>query len=59
MNIFAIREFIDCVKDKFGDEAFIVLFTDGSGYIRLRTPDLDKLLEEFDDLGKLASILEK
>lgn len=68
-DILVIRKLIDRVKEKFGENAYLELFTDGSGYIRvfngvhladLGRNNIDephKLMKEFDGLGELAEIL--
>ncbi len=61
MNILVIRELVNRVKKLFGDNVYLELFVDGSGYIRsydesnLKKPHL--LVGEFDGLGELAEIL--
>jgi hypothetical protein len=46
---------IDMVHEKFGEWAYIELYTDGSGKIY---DEKDKKVEEFDGLGEFAKILE-
>ena len=55
-----IRELIDRIKENFGNDAYIELYTDGSGCIRYRQEcrEPDKLLVEFDGLGELSEILQ-
>lgn len=53
--IIAVRKLIDRVKEKFGEDAYLELFTDGSGFIRVSP--FGELLEEFDGLGELTEVL--
>jgi hypothetical protein len=53
MDIIATRELINLVKKKFGDDAYLELFTDGSGRILVQYCPVI----EFDGLGELAEIL--
>lgn len=54
----AVRQLIDRIREKYGYDAYIELFTDGSGSIRVRNQVLDTLKAEFDGLGELIKILE-
>jgi len=59
MNIISIRAIMECIKKRFGADAYLELYMDGSGFIRLaQRPNPDKLLVDFDGLGELAMILE-
>lgn len=57
MNITAIRELLDRIKEKFDDDASIELFTDGSGAIISNDSNVFLADVEFDGLGELAEIL--
>lgn len=59
MNVVAIRELIELIGKKFGQETKIEIYSDGSGRIyHERTIKHSDYLFEFDGLGELASELQ-
>ena len=54
--ITGVRTMIDMVHEKFGEWAYIELYTDGSGEIY---NEKDRKVAGFDGLGELAEILEE
>jgi len=60
INIPAIRELIDTINKKYGPNAIITIYTDGSGRICYEEiPGKKLLLNEFDGLGELEEHLRK
>ena len=54
-----VRLLIDRMKEKFTDDVYLELYADGSGFIRsCQRNSSGDIVEEFDGLGELATILE-
>lgn len=61
MNVPVIRELIDRIKEKFGENVYLELYNDGSGAIIEYCQGANitnKQLAEFDGLGELSEILQ-
>lgn len=58
MDIKAIRKLLDLVREKFGKETIIEIYSDGSGFIRHdQSTKIDDYLLDFTGLGELAEEL--
>jgi len=56
INVPAIRDMVDTIKDRYGDNAHVILYSDGSGFICYNESGANVV--DFDGLGELQSTLE-